>query len=436
MITRLAQGLDSLMQKYTPDPYIIAVFLTFLVVLLAWVLTPSSIDTVILAWGDGFWSLISFTMQMVMILLGGYVVASSPLVRRGLLCICQKVPGPSSAVVIVTLLSSIASCLNWGFGLVVGAFLAVEMARAVPAANFRILVASAYSGFLLWHGGLSGSIPLVVNTRGSFSEEWIGGVIPIEQTLLSPLNLAALLGLLILLPVTNVLLAKITSGNSRTQLPLDSHAPEISEATAAQQLEISPWIPVSFVLLGLGYLGLVISRGRFSLDLNTMSFLFLFTGILLHWRTRSFLHSVNEAAKKVGPLLVQYPIYAGIMGIMTGSGLAAKISEFFVNTSNSTTFPLFTFYGAGLVNFFVPSGGGQWAVQAPVVIPAAQALGVDLSKVVMAVAWGDAWTNMAQPFWALPLLAIAGLGAKDILGFCTTILLISGVYLSVLFLIF
>lgn len=433
----IIQLFDSIMRKYTPDPFIIAIFLTGLVALAALIVTPSGPSEVTLAWGDGFWKLISFTLQMAMILLGGFLVASSDVIQKGLQGICRKIPSPAVAIVATTLIAGVASWLNWGFGLVIGAFLAVEMAKAVPGANFRVLVASAYSGFLLWHAGLSGSIPLVVNTEGNFSMEWVGRVIPLSETLFSPFNLTALLGLFLLLPLTNWFLSLTVENEAVTlKQPSQQDISEEPASTPAQKLEHTFWVPVLFFVFAAYYLILIVQKGHFRLDLNTINYLFLFLGLILHWRTRSFLTSVQNGSSKLGPILIQYPLYAGIMGIMRETGLANVISDFFVNTSTQTTFPLFTFLGAGVVNFFVPSGGGQWAVQAPIVIPAAETLGVDVPLTVMAVAWGDAWTNMAQPFWALPLLAIAGLGAKDILGFTLTILVVSGLYLSTLFLLF
>lgn len=432
----IIQLFDSLMRKYTPDPYIIAVLLTGFVGLTALIVTPANLSDVTLAWGDGFWKLISFTLQMSMILLGGYLVASSDVVQKALQRICRQIPSPSVAIVSTTLIAALACWLNWGFGLVIGAFLAVEMAKAVPGANFRVLVASSYSGFLLWHAGLSGSIPLVVNTEGNFSMEWVGRVIPLSETLFSAFNITALIGLIILLPLTNWFLS-LSVENETVRFDADENAPPPPvELTPAQRLENSFWVPLIFFVFAAYYLILMIQKGQFRLDLNTINFMLLFLGLVLHWRTRSFLSSIQKGAGKLGPILIQYPLYAGIMGVMRETGLADTISDFFVNTSTQITFPLFTFLGAGLVNFFVPSGGGQWAVQAPVVIPAAETLGVDIPLTVMAVAWGDAWTNMAQPFWALPLLAIAGLGAKDILGFTLTVLIVSGLYLSTLFLLF
>jgi len=166
-----------------------------------------------------------------------------------------------------------------------------------------------------------------------------------------------------------------------------------------------------------------------------MNFTFLFLGILLHKTPRRYLHSLNNAVKGSAGIILQFPFYSGIMGMMIASGLAATISGWFVSISSESTLPFFAFLSAGLVNIFVPSGGGQWAVQGPIMIPASIELGTPLAKTAMAVAWGDAWTNMIQPFWALPALGIAGLGARDIMGYCLVALLYSGLVLGLTLLI-
>jgi len=166
------------------------------------------------------------------------------------------------------------------------------------------------------------------------------------------------------------------------------------------------------------------------LNLNVVNFLFLFLAIVLHRTPRSLLNSLNDAIKGGAGIVIQFPFYAGIMAIMIQSGLATSLSEWLVSFATETSLPFWTFLSAGIVNLFVPSGGGQWAVQAPVMLPAAQALGADIPRIAMAVAWGDAWPNLLQPFWALPVLAIAGLKAKDIMGFCLIQLFITGAIIS------
>jgi len=200
-------------------------------------------------------------------------------------------------------------------------------------------------------------------------------------------------------------------------------------ATPAERMEASPIL--MYLVGGAGLIWLAqYAASLGGLNLNVVNFLFLFVGIVLHGSARSLLGALDEAVRGGAGIVLQFPFYAGIMAIMTNSGLAATMSEWFVSISTAQTLPFWSFISAGIVNIFVPSGGGQWAVQAPIMLPAAQALNADMTKVVMAVAWGDAWTNMLQPFWALPMLGIAGLKPRDIMGFCVVVLLFSGLIIS------
>lgn len=185
-------------------------------------------------------------------------------------------------------------------------------------------------------------------------------------------------------------------------------------------------------LIGLVYIFMYFKDNGFALDLNIVNMIFLIAGIWLHGTPLNYVRAINEAVKGAGGIILQFPFYAGIMGMMTGEGaaeisLAGAISQGFVSISTETTFPLYTFLSAGVVNLFVPSGGGQWAVQAPIMMPAGDALGVSPAVTAMAIAWGDAWTNMIQPFWALPALGIAGLGARDIMGYCVITLFVTAI---------
>ena len=430
----LSRSLDRLVQRYVPDPFVIALLLTFFVLLAGWVFTPTSWDQVVLSWGDGFWSLLTFTLQMVMVLVGGFVVADSAPVSGFLKKISQLPRTAAQAILLVTLASCLASWINWGLGLVVGALLAVEVAKAQPRVSFRALVASAYGGFIVWHGGFSASIPLVVNTPGNFSEKWIGGVISTSETIFSSLNLVALLATVLVLVGLNLKLGLSYARESQAlDFEDDSQVSFSHPSTPAEKLDSSRFMILGIFLIGLTYFFLLVRGGSFQLNLNTVNFIFILLGLILHKTPRAYLHSLGRGASKVGPLLIQYPIYAGIMGVMVHSGLAEGISNFFIQLSSAESLALWTFYSAGLVNLLIPSGGGQWAIQAPIVIPAALELGADLPKVIMAVAWGDAWTNLAQPFWALPLLSIAGLKIRDILAHCLILLVGTGIVLSLVF---
>lgn len=424
---------DRIVRRYLPDAFLFAVILTLVVFIMGIFMTGSSPIQMVEYWGTGFWDLLAFAMQMALIVVTGYVLANTPLVKKGLEKTSMLAKSPGQAIILVTFVASIASLINYGFGLVVGALLAIQVVKRVPSVDYRLLVASAYSGFLLWHGGLSGSIPLLIATPDHFLEETIG-TIPVTETLFSSFNLFIVFVLLITLPFLNRILMKSREGMeiiNPVDLDTDSfedryeEAATVEEITPSDRLENSWIISILIGLLGLAFVIYHFATNGFDLNINLVNLIMLFLGILLHGTPRRFLHSVNNAAKNVGGIIVQFPFYAGIMGMMVASGLSEQMSLWFVSISNEFTFPLFTFLSAGLVNFFVPSGGGQWAVQGPIMIPAGIEIGVDSAKTAVAVAWGDAWTNMIQPFWALPLLAIAGLKVRDIMGFCVIILIYS-----------
>ncbi len=417
-----------------PTPLEIAILLTVVVVALATWLTPFGLTESLQSWGGGLWSLLTFMTQMCLVLLGGSVVATSRPVTS-LLQVLARLPKTNSQVYLLTFLISALSCwLSWGLGLVVGAFLALEMGRQHPKIHFPLVVATSYMGFLFWHGGLSGSIPLVVATPGNFSEQWLGQIIPFTATVFSAFNLGLVVTLLFVL---GILIALFSRNQSNPRVV--SHWDASSEEQTRQGAVASGWSTFCYLLILimlLSYLVVDISTGKFQLGLNEINFILIGLGLILHGGLEPYLAAVRKGCVKLAPILVQYPLYGGIMGVMVQSGLAGQLSSFFVSVSSEATYPVFMFLGAGLVNLFVPSGGGQWAVQAPIVIAGAKELGVPLSKVILAVAWGDAWTNLAQPFWALPVLSIVGLRLQDIMAYCLQALVVSGVTLCLFFLIF
>lgn len=431
-MSALTNFFDRIVRRYLPDAYLFAVILTFVVFVLGIMMTGSTPIEMVEYWGNGFWDLLAFAMQMSLIVVTGYVLANTPFVKKILVKISTFAKTPAQAIVLVTVVASLASLINYGFGLVVGALVSIQVVKRVPSVDYRLLVASAYSGFLLWHGGLSGSIPLLIATPGHFLEDTIG-TIPVTETLFSGFNIFIVLFLLVTLPFLNRSLLKSREGleinndlNWEENTFEEEYKVEQEEnETPSDRIENSQIITILVGLLGLVYIVFYFVTNKFELNINLVNLIMLFLGILLHRTPRRFLHSVNNAVKNVGGIIVQFPFYAGIMGMMVASGLSDQMSLWFVNISTEFTYPLFTFISAGLVNFFIPSGGGQWAVQGPIMIPAGIEIGVDTAKTAMAVAWGDAWTNMIQPFWALPLLAIAGLKVRDIMGFCVMILIYS-----------
>ncbi|MCG9722100.1 short-chain fatty acid transporter [Shewanella sp. Isolate7] len=431
MLNKAAKPLVKLVDRYLPDPYIFVLLLTLLVFIAAMLVEQQSPLQLVTYWGQGFWALLSFSMQMLLVLVAGYMLASSPPIKRLLDGIAALAKSASQAIILVTLVSLLASWINWGFGLVVGALFAKALARQVKV-DYRLLVASAYSGFVVWHGGLAGSIPLTIATKGHFAEDKIG-IIPTDTTIFAGFNLALVAILFVLIPLVNRFM--LPSQEESIYVDKEKLAePEVkTEAVTrpADYLENSRLLAWAVGGAGLVYLGQYFFASGGKLNLNIVNYLFLFLAIILHQTPRSLLTSLNEAIKGGAGIVIQFPFYAGIMALMVQSGLAQSISSGFVAIASAETLPFWSFISAGIVNIFVPSGGGQWAVQAPIMLPAAEALGADVARIAMAVAWGDAWTNLIQPFWALPVLAIAGLKARDIMGFCLMQLIITGIVISI-----
>ena len=429
MLNRASKPFVKLVERYLPDPYIFVLLLTLITFAFAVVIQNQSPLTTIRQWGDGFWGLLTFSMQMLLVLVTGFMLACTPLVKALLERLASLAKSPGSAIVLVTLVSLIASWINWGFGLVVGALFAKALARKVSV-DYRLLVASAYSGFIVWHGGLAGSVPLTIATPGHFSEAQIG-VVGTGETIFSGFNLLLLAIMFVIIPLVNRLMLPPESESiivDSAKLK-DDALPSATNERPADKLENSKVLGLLVGFAGLAYLTNYFVSGG-GLNLNIVNTLFLFLAIVLHGTPRNVLHSLQQAVQGGSGIVIQFPFYAGIMAVMVQSGLAQTMSEWLISFASAESLPVWSFISAGIVNIFVPSGGGQWAVQAPVILPAAAELGAEINRVAMAVAWGDAWTNLIQPFWALPVLAIAGLKAKDIMCFCLVQLIVTGVIIS------
>lgn len=449
-IESLANASTMVMQKFLPDAYIFAVILTIIVFIASLIATKQNFISIVGHWGKGVWSLLAFSMQMVLVLVTGHVLALSPPFKK-LLDYLSNIPKtPAQGIALVSIISYTACILNWGFGLIIGAIYAKEIAKKVKAIDYRLLIASAYSGFVLWHAGFSGSVPLVIAggdlsaTGGSLTE-----AVPVSQTLFSSYNIFIVVGMWILLPIINVLMHP---KNEEDVFVIDPNLikedvevkkitkEDFKKMTPAEKLENGCFI--NYILAFIGFVYIVYyfvnsaKQGKFDLNLNIVNLIFLMLGVFLHRTPRSLLDAFVEASKGASGIILQFPLYAGIMGIMTGASaegvsLASVISNFFVNISTVKTFPLFTFLSAGIVNLFVPSGGGQWVVQGPIMMPAGLEIGVDPAKTAMCIAYGDSWTNMIQPFWALPALGLAKLGARDIMGYTVITLIVVGLVVGV-----
>lgn len=431
-----------LIQSYLPSPFIFCILLTLIAYIAGIAFTGQSIVQMANYWGNGLWSLLGFSMQMALVLVCGYALARAPLVNHFLDKLAASITSPKIAIFMVTIIALIACWINWGFGLIVGAVFAKALARQVKGVDYPLLVASAYSGFLIWHGGFSGSIPLALASGGDklvqISGHTINTAIPVSQTLFAPYNLVIILGLFIGLPLVNFFMLPKQATVVDPKLMDNSLPPKPERNTLAQRIDDHHIFAILLIILAIIWLFSHFSNKGFLLDLNIVIGLFLFIGLLAHGTPQRYMNAIEDSIRGVSGIVLLFPFYGGIMGMMMGvnaegTSLSTLITQSFIDLSSKESFPVLSFLSAGLVNIFVPSGGGQWAVQGPIMLPAGVQLGVEPVKTAMAIAWGDAWTNMIQPFWALPLLGIAGLDARAIMGYCLITLIYAGILIGSVF---
>ena len=443
MFQKIIKASVNMVQRWLPEPFVFAIILTFVAAVLAMPLCRQNPVEVVEHCGGGVWNLLAFAMQMALVLVCGSALATAPAVKRGINAIAGTAKSPAAAIALTTAVSAAACWLNWGFGLIVGVVLAKEIARKVRGVDYRLLIASAYSGFVVWHAGLSGSIPLTMATPGDALTTATNGVltepIAVSRTILCGYNIVTVLAVAVALTLVNTLMhprhdafcidtALLGEEDGGTE-------PKAQATTPAEKLEQSRLLSILLSTLGLAYLVIHLAVRGGSFNLSSVIMLFLFLGILLHGTPLAYVRAFGKAASGAAGIILQFPFYAGIMGIITGVGasgisLGQVISDACIAISTPRTYPILTFLCAALLNLFVPSGGGHWAIQAPIMFAAGQNLGVDPALTGTAIAWGDAWTNLIQPFWALPALAIARLNAKDIMGYCLIDLVVTGVIIT------
>ena len=434
-----------LVQRWLPEPFIFAIVLTLVAGVLAAAICHQTPLEVVWNWGGGVWNLLAFAMQMALVLVCGSALAASPAVKRGVTALARLPKSPTSAIALVTVVSAIACWLNWGFGLIVGVVFAKEIARQLKGVDYRLLIASAYSGFVVWHAGISGSIPLTMATPGEALAKATNGAltepVPVSQTILDPHNLVIVLLVIVAITVANSLMHPKHGAVTVDPTLLAEEETSVgggstvAKPTPAQRLENSRVLSWLIALMFIVFLVVKLGFRGGSLDLGAVIMLFLALGLLLHGTPVAYVRAFGKAASGASGIILQFPFYAGIMGIITGVGasgicMGTVLADACISISTPVTYPLLTFLCAAVLNLFVPSGGGHWAIQAPIMFTAGADLGVDPGLTGIAIAWGDAWTNLIQPFWALPALAIAKLSAKDIMGYCLIDLLISGIIVA------
>jgi short-chain fatty acids transporter len=437
VVAKIGASLTRWSMKYMPDPSIFAVVLTLIAFVLGIVLAGQTPLKMVLNWYRGFWSLLAFAMQMALIIITGSCVADAPSVKKIIKSLARYPKNGAQAAALITFVSVLVSFLHWGLTLVVSALLAKEIAKELRKGKipfeYGLLAAAAYLGQMTWHGMTSASVGLLIATPGHFLEKEIG-IISMYDYMFNVMNMAVTILLLIFPPIFAYIMHPAPNKISE----LEPSVIDIIE-TEAQTVEAMPQNPSvgdflnhSRVLSGaLALMGVVYiahhfySRG-FDIDINIVNFIFLVFGIILHGNIANYLRAVKAAVGGVSGVIFQFPLYAGIMGMVQYSGLVDILARAMVSISNDTTFYLMTFLSASLVNLFVPSGGGQWTVQGPIAIQSAKMMDADIIKTCLAVAYGNTWTNMFQPFWAIALLGITGLKAKDIMGYSTAIMILSG----------
>lgn len=454
---KISRLIESGFRRFIPAPFTLAVLLTLLTMLLAYFFTGTTgingAVEILDHWQTGMWepSLLVFAVQMMLILVLGHILVLSKPVAKFTTRLTSFVGSNSSAVITVSVSTMIVAFFNWGLGLIFGAIMARKVAEAARERNFKInyplLGASGYVGLMVWHGGMSGSAPLKAAEKGHLPSLFPGAngditaslpeFISTEVTIFSSWNLLVFALLLVIVPAVLFLVAKATAvGN--VHLPKERETTTQPVIFGAERLDHSPALKNIFGLLLLGAFFASYHTNLLEANLtpNMLNFLMLSLCILMHSSFVSFLRALEEAIVGAGAILIQFPLYFGIMGIMRETGMVNDIAIFFAGIATELSLPVYIFFSAGLVNIFVPSGGGQWAIQGPVIIESALQLGVPLNKAIMAFAYGDQITNMLQPFWALPLLAITKLKAREILPY-TLILMLTGtvIYVSALILI-
>jgi len=422
-----------------PDPYVFAILLTFVGALLAWWLAPNATpSSIVSAWYAGIFALFTFAFQMVIMLVAGYALASAPPIHRLLAKVASTVDTPASAISLTIIVGMIASWLNWGLGLVTAALLAREIAKRVRI-DFGWLVAAAYSGYVISTQGLSGSIALSQATHGSalnIVEKVTGQILPLSATVFTRFNLIPIAVLFLVLPFVFRFLAP-TEANSVYADPErlraeDRERPMLEPADTFGSKLDHAWI-LSLLLVAFGVFAEVMEliRTHGTVDLNLVIITLLLGGMLLHRTPAAYVAAIKQASRISGPLILQYPLYGGLMGIITTTGLAGVLSKVFIRYSTQHTLPFYTYLTSLVITLFVPSGGGHWAVQGPFAIPAARDLHASMAGTTMAVAMGESVANMLQPFWALPILAIAGIKMRRMMGFMVITFLIALVVFGV-----
>ncbi|MBP2645265.1 MAG: Short chain fatty acid transporter [Firmicutes bacterium] len=427
ILARLGAKLADWCERWFPDAYVFAAIAVAIIAVAALAMgrTPYQIGV---DFGKSFWSLISFTMQMAFVVIAGYIVAVSPPVKKLVIILAAVPKTPRFAVAYVAFMVMVSSLISWGFSLIFGGILTREISKRVQGIDYRAMGAAAYLGLgSIWALGLSSSAALLMTTKTSIPAALykISGTIPLEETLLTWQNLVMIV-VLVLLSMWICYVSCPTAEKAKTAEMVgiryqDEVEEELGKAqTPGEYLEYSPILTLVIVFLGFIYLFNVFSgQGGLAekMDLNVYNFMFLMVGMLLHWTPKSFLKAAAKSVPMTGGVLLQFPLYGGIFGVLMGSGLTDVLANFFVSISTTDTLPVIVGIYSAILGLFLPSGGGKWIVEAPYMLQAANQLHVSLGWMVQVYNAAEALPNFINPFWMLPLLGLTGVKARDLAGY-------------------
>jgi short-chain fatty acids transporter len=451
VLTRSVNTAASWSARWVPNAFAIACLLTLVTFVLVVTVAGKNPIAALGYWTKGFWELLELTMQLSLIVLTGYIVAVSPAMSRLLEFVAGLAATERAAIALMGLVSMTASWLHWGLGLIAGPIFLQFLVRRHPRIDYRLAVAAGYLGSsCTWHAGLSGSAPLLMATPKNFMEA-TAGLIPVSLTTFSGFNLSLTVIVVSVITAALVRLYPRTGDVRTTEDVLGRHAavaideggvdPHAHAVERQPGFSFAGFIEHRYALnLVMGVLGItafwsLYAEGGYRVSLNVFNFAFLFLALLLHPSPVSFTRAAAKGAGYLHGIVIQFPFYAGMYGLIRYSGLAEIIGGWFVSVATPRTFPVIVYWYSGILSYFIPSGGSKWAVEAPYVLAAAKTLGVPAPHAILAYAWGDMSTHFLQPFWAIPLLAIARVEFKDIVGYLAVLFVVNFVLVSAAFML-
>lgn len=427
-VGQVGDRLSRITQRWIPDSWVVCMMLTVAAIALAMLGAGASLNETVLAWGDGMWALLELAMQFTIAMIAAHACVSSRPAHRFLdwLATRPNAARPVQAAILLGVYSMVIAYFNWAASVVASALFVPFIARRNPKADIRVLIAAAYLGIgTVWHGGLSGSAPLILATPGNpiLQAGNIERVLPVTETLFRPFNLAYLLVVALVSLVMIWFLHPRTDARTLTGDELAAILPTMPQedepATPAARLEaFRGWVYLAAILIAYPLGHSIVTRGfGASWTINSYNAVFLVGALLLQGRPSNVVRAFANGARTASGVILQFPFYAGIFGVINGTGLGDWLGQLFVAVATTETYPLIVYFYSGLVNIFVPSGGSKWLIEAPYLLPAARELGVSATTTVLAYSYGDSTSNLVQPFWAIPILTVTRMKFGDVLGY-------------------